>query len=789
MVYENKSVTMLGVELTGGVPCVDGRTTVMTMEYDFSSLSDYDFEVLVRDLLSARDGHRYESFKAGRDKGIDLRCLKSGNTIAQCKHWRRTGFAALKRNLEAEEAAKIRQLKPDRYLIVTSVPLSAGNKADLRSAIHPFVKADDDILGQEDLNSLLREFPRVELAHPKLWLTSAAVLDRLVNAGVYARTTRKVEDIQRNACLYVQNRSFSEARRRLSEFHVCVIAGPPGIGKTMLADMLLLHHLSEGYEPVMVSQDASEADEVLKAGSRQIFLYDDFLGRTNLVEHFNKNEDSRLSQLIHHVHTSPAKRLILTTREYILRDAQVQYDVLEEARLDPLKVVIDLSRYTRREKAQIFYNHLYFSDLPLASLREIVDSRLYHKIIGHRNYNPRLIHHVTSMAMRADRGAEQFGEFVINTLENPTELWRKVFSSISRLDQTVLLVLATFRASVQIAALYDSIHAFSCALNADQPDRWSFEQSLKRLEGTFIDIDSDDPGVSEVDFWDPSVRDFILYYIDSEPSELQALVEGAVCFEQLQLLAGYGRASRQDGVPNTLQYEGIASTIRRISPRFADRCLDIIEEDDKGGTLVRRALDARIAACAEMSPQLVSERLDDWITKEMNSRAEAWENESGPRDSVILVAQSVEFLDVRRQAEVSGVLAAAKTVCTVLDDAVSYRNFVTLAERLPILMEADDFQRARQEFRAFADDEIDRLYEVGDADALMEGIENLEYVSGRLGVDISNHLVNLHELLNELAPEDVDQWEEPDREGPSSWEVETAEIDSLFESLIGGAQK
>src|SRR4051794_14823288 len=103
------------------------------MAYDFSSLSDYDFEILVRDLLSARDDSRYESFKAGRDQGIDLRCLKSGTTIAQCKHWVRSGFAALSRHIENKEAAKVKLLAPDRYLLVTSVPLSAANKATLRS--------------------------------------------------------------------------------------------------------------------------------------------------------------------------------------------------------------------------------------------------------------------------------------------------------------------------------------------------------------------------------------------------------------------------------------------------------------------------------------------------------------------------------------------------------------------------------------------------------------------------------------------------------------------------------
>lgn len=69
-------------------------------DYDFHTLSPLDFEDLTRDLLQARDGVIYESFRAGRDGGIDVRHSRGRDqTVVQCKHYARSGFALLKSDL------------------------------------------------------------------------------------------------------------------------------------------------------------------------------------------------------------------------------------------------------------------------------------------------------------------------------------------------------------------------------------------------------------------------------------------------------------------------------------------------------------------------------------------------------------------------------------------------------------------------------------------------------------------------------------------------------------------
>ena len=93
-------------------------------DYDFHQLSPPEFERLSLDLLRAEKGGTWEIFKRGKDGGIDLRGHTADTTsVAQCKHYVRSGFTGLLRALK-DEVPKAKRLKPDRYMVVTSVPLS-----------------------------------------------------------------------------------------------------------------------------------------------------------------------------------------------------------------------------------------------------------------------------------------------------------------------------------------------------------------------------------------------------------------------------------------------------------------------------------------------------------------------------------------------------------------------------------------------------------------------------------------------------------------------------------------
>ena len=265
-------------------------------EYDFRSLSPHDFEVLCRDLLQQALGVRLESFSTGRDSGIDFRySSNTTNLIVQCKHYADSGFDMLCRILDRKERQKIETLNPTRYLLATSVGLTPQRKDDILGILAPYCLATEDILGRDDINNLLTNNPEIERKHFKLWLTSAAVLERFLHAGIFADSDAHLNRIRLRLCRYVPNQSFDRAKALLDKTHFCIIAGIPGIGKTTLAEVLLADLVDrQGFTAYRVAHDLLELRPVKNPKAQQIFYFDDFLGKTAL-EKLQKNEDQRLS--------------------------------------------------------------------------------------------------------------------------------------------------------------------------------------------------------------------------------------------------------------------------------------------------------------------------------------------------------------------------------------------------------------------------------------------------------------------------------------------------------------
>jgi ATP-dependent exoDNAse (exonuclease V) alpha subunit len=218
--------------------------------YDFKSLSPIDFEELTRDLLQRELNITLETFKAGKDNGIDLRYSTndhSNKTIIQAKHYIVSGYNKLLQNLK-KELEKVKKINPKSYIISTSVPLNPQNKEDIQKLFHPFIQKSADIYGSGDLNNLLGKFPEIEKQHYKLWLSSSNVLELILKQEIFARSFCLEEEIKQSINMFVETSSINEALNILEKQKFLIIKGEPGIGKTTLAKQVIYRLISEDYE-------------------------------------------------------------------------------------------------------------------------------------------------------------------------------------------------------------------------------------------------------------------------------------------------------------------------------------------------------------------------------------------------------------------------------------------------------------------------------------------------------------------------------------------------------------
>jgi Restriction endonuclease len=592
------------------------------MHYDFQQLSPHDLETLVRDLLQAEWGVLLESFKTGRDGGVDLRyACGQHNLVVQVKHYVKTGVAGLLRDLKLE-ATKVTALKPSRYILATSAPLSPANKQAI-AQVFGGALAVADVLGQESLNNLLGRHPNVEHKHYKLWLASRAVLDRVLHGDVLTQIEFQVEKVHATIRRNVRSDAYPKALEILDRDRVVIISGAPGVGKTTLANMLLYTHLKRGWEPVIIRRDIAEGQKLFQRGKSQIFHFDDFMGATFLGDRASgllRNEDRAISDFIDMVRASPNARLVLTTREHIFGQAVAASERLRQAGLDSHKIVLRIGDYSFGQKAQILYNHLYFSDLPEAYKDALLASDFYLEVVRHPKFNPRLIEWLSSFSRINSIPPTCYRDFVRNLLRDPSEVWLHAYEQqLSDAGRSLLLALYSLGGKAEGVVLQPAFKKLHEARSIRwglprRPEDWAI--AMAELANAFLRP----TGKNAFEVLDPSVIDLLHAVIRKAPENAVDLVLGAVDFSQVERVWEIGKS----GAPaiGTALIQGGAPVAAAIKSRVLRPHRLVAFEGGNG--LIQWTEEARIAVILPLADAMKTQDMLNLAKSLEDTLVAAW---------------------------------------------------------------------------------------------------------------------------------------------------------------------
>lgn len=532
--------------------------------YNFNNLSDFEFEMLCRDIMQKKLGIELYTFQKGRDGGIDITDNPVKKTvIIQVKHYINSKYSNLISSLR-KEVGKVQELKPQRYYVCCAVKLTASNKQEIYSLFSDYMESANDVMSLLDINAFLEDQANMNIVrkHYKLWLESTNILSEIYNQSVFIDCESLLYNIEEESKEFVATGCYYDCLNILDQERMLLLLGMPGTGKTVTTKMIALYYASKGYSVRYTTngniRDLKNALSVQK-DQMEIVLLDDCLG-----QHYFKMKEKHgdeLLGLVKYIAMYKNKKLIMNSRVTIFKQAKECFSEFRKfAEDEKFKIkILDMGKISLYDKGRIFHNHIYFKRLPEIYYQDIIRNNNYRKVVMHRNYTPRIMEFVTREFNYKDIPGEEYFNYVMKCLDNPTEIWHDEFSEkLQQEDRVFMTTLYSLTdTSIDAEALKKAFnHRLSHSVTIDTSKN-IWEDVLKRLEGSFIlIIEKNDR--EEVGVINPSVNDFLKEYLMANDLERKNIKDNAIDYKQIK--RGFARRMEdivQVGEANLLNYSSL----------------------------------------------------------------------------------------------------------------------------------------------------------------------------------------------------------------------------------------
>lgn len=353
---------------------------------------------------------------------------------------------------------------------------------------------------------------------------------------------------------FVPTASYRQAADALAEHGFTLLLGAPAAGKSTIAATLSVVALDAWRCGV---RRVDSAEELIAAWnpheSDQLFWVDDAFGAIRHDSQLTDQWSRRMDQVMTAVRGGA--KIILTSRDYIYRQARVYLKEYAYPLLHEQAVVVDVAQYTSSEKRQILYNHLKAGDQPRETLRRW-RSKLS-DVAASERFQPELARRLSQTRFTTSiTDNRQLMDF----FEHPAQFLKDVLVQLADRDRAALVCvyLAGDGLPVPVNLSETALNAVVRMGSTEQEVLTAFQH----LQGTFLTLSSTDDGNQLWRFQHPTLREGFASMIADDPNAVEILLDGLTNDEMLrQIDCGGGEQGLLVVVP-ALLYAKVSARVR-----------------------------------------------------------------------------------------------------------------------------------------------------------------------------------------------------------------------------------
>ncbi|WP_143676941.1 hypothetical protein [Kitasatospora sp. GP30] len=531
-----------------------------------------------------RDGAFYGTWQQPADT-TGVQDLPVGPFVLQCKHTKKADATLSPSDLDDEfdkAQALVRRGLCTSYVLLTNARVSGTSEATIRErllqagVLHPLVLDGqwvcDTIAGSQRLRTFV---PRVY---------GLGDLSQILDERAYVQAQSLLGYLQEDLATFVVTDAYRHAVRAVQDHGFVLLLGEPAVGKSVIAATLAMTALDSWG---CLTINAHNAEDLVRhwnpQESNQFFWIDDAFGAVRHEPQLTDSWSRHMRQVMTAVHGGA--KVVLTSRDYIYRDARPYLKEYAYPLLHEQQVVVDVAQLPLEERRQILYNHISLGDQSPA-VRAKLKPHL-EAAAAQEPFHPEVARRLGQRAFT--RRLKLSGPGISHFMGHPTEFLRTIYAQLGPDEKTALAL--TYQAGNQLPAPLSLGPVQEAIITRLGSTPAGVSRALQALTGTFLRLAAplgEDTGQGW-SFRHPTLQEGFAEFMAADPNLLGIYLSGLDWEAALTRLDCGGDDQRGTliRVPTTL-YPAVADRLRLIQPQlsrewavqlmwcnfFATRCSD-----------------------------------------------------------------------------------------------------------------------------------------------------------------------------------------------------------------------